>query len=107
MAIKVVHGTVRDRSPGSSATTPPAAPTRSPGQSASAPVAQGTVQNEAVVTAVRKRPSPDVQRVKDYKEAKLVARDVAGRVRNADAGDTAHDLSFTPVTSGSDTSMFS
>ncbi len=87
MTIKVVHSVVKDVSPSTSATNPGVV-----GRSAAhaTEFARGAAQGEAVVTALRTRQGQEAGRIREHKEAKSVARDVADRVKYEGEGADPH-----------------
>ena len=93
MTIKIVHGVVSDVSLTSSSSpnqNPNPAAARSGQNGQSVGVARAAVQSEAVVTAVRSHQGSEAGRVRDHKEAKSVAREVADRIRYEGEGVDAH-----------------
>lgn len=87
MTVKVVHSVVKEVFSNSSATNPGAVG-RSPGQAAQA--ARQATQSEAVVTQLRARQGQEAGRIREHKEAKSVARDVADRIKYEGDGGEAH-----------------
>ncbi len=91
MTIRVVHGVVSGLNPGSPSTDQATSVRASASALHAAKAAPIVVNSDAAVTAIRTaRPAQEGERIKDYKEAKDTANDIADRVRNKGEGVDAH-----------------